>query len=236
MLTLCLVFLPFGFGIADWLIGTRSEKGRDLFAVISTFVELVLSLLLLAAVIRGSAGIAAGPDIPYAFGEGLCFRTGGFRAVYSVVTALMWAFTTLFSLEYFRHEPEHLGRYYFFVLVTLGATEGVMLSGSLMTTFLFFEILSLTSFIWVMHEETPGALRAGYTYLFIAVIGGLVLFMGMVLLQHAAGTLVYEQLPEAVRSALGNGVPGTGGLLLSAGICILIGFCNSIGFSIVNHC
>jgi hydrogenase-4 component B len=99
-----------------------------------------------------------------------------------------------------------------------------MLSGSLMTTFLFFEILSLTSFIWVMHEETPGALRAGYTYLFIAVIGGLVLFMGMVLLQHAAGTLVYEQLPGAVRIAIEQGVPGTKGTILAAGICILVGF------------
>lgn len=224
MLTLSLVFLPFGFGIADYLIGLRSERGRDLFAVISTFIELILSLCLLAAVLRGSASVLAGQDIPYVFTQGLCFRTGGFRAVYSVVTALMWAFTTLFSLEYFRHEPEHLGRYYFFVLVTLGATEGVMLSGSLMTTFLFFEILSLTSFIWVMHEETPGALRAGYTYLFIAVIGGLVLFMGMVLLQHAAGTLVYEQLPGAVRIAIEQGVPGTKGTILAAGICILVGF------------
>ena len=97
------------------------------------------------------------------FAYGLGFTTDGFRAVYACVTAVMWLGTSLFSLEYFREERKGLNRYWFFVLLTLGATEGVMLSADLMTTFVFFEILSFTSFTWVIHEETPEAVRAGYT-------------------------------------------------------------------------
>ena len=219
MLPALLIFLPFLFGITDCVIAGRSERGRDLFVVLSTWIELGLSVILIFFAVRGSGAELLRLEIPHVFTSGLSLRTDGFRAVYSLVTSLMWAFTTTFSLEYFRHETEHLTRYYLFVLFTLGATQGVMLSGDLLTTFLFFEILSLTSFTWVMHEETEGALRAGYTYLFIAVIGGLVLFMGLVLLQHAAGTLSYSELFAAVkRSGAGSGT------ILAAGILILIGF------------
>ena len=149
---------------------------------------------------------------------GLTFTTDGFRSVYAVVTAVMWAGTSLFAKEYFKEERENLNRYWFFVIVTLGATEGVMLSGDLMTAFVFFEILSFTSFTWVIHEETPGAVRAGYTYLFIAVIGGLVLFMGLALLQFSTGTLSFAELKEAAERS------EEPGMVLAAGICILLGF------------
>ena len=214
-----LIVLPFLAGICDYGIARKSERGRDLFAVCFTWLELVLSVCLVLRTLRGGGDAFLAMDIPHVFTSGLSLRTDGFRAAYSLVTSLMWAFTTLFSLEYFRHERENLSRYYLFVLFTLGATQGVMLSGDLITTFLFFEILSLTSFTWVMHEETEGALRAGYTYLFIAVIGGLVLFMGLVLLQHAAGTLSYAGLYAAVKQ---SGAPS--GTILAAGVCILTGF------------
>ena len=51
---------------------------------------------------------------------------------------------------------------------------GVFLSADLYTTFLFFELMSLSSYAWVVQEESPDALDAGKTYLTIAVLGGLV--------------------------------------------------------------
>ena len=219
MIPALLIFLPFPAGIAGFVIALRSERGRYLTAVLFCWGELLLSVLLVILAVRGRESSLLQLRIPHVLSLGLSFQTDGFRAVYSLVTSLMWAFTTTFSLEYFRHERENLSRYYLFVLFTLGATQGVMLSGDLMTTFLFFEILSMTSFTWVMHEETEGALRAGYTYLFIAVIGGLVLFMGLVLLYHAAGTLTYSDLCEAVKTSGADS-----GTILAAGVCILIGF------------
>ncbi len=223
MISALLVFLPFPAGILAYVLSYSSGRRRDLFAVIFTYMELALSILLVIETAGNGAVSWLDLHIPRVFTAGMLLETDGFRSFYSLVTSLMWAFTTMFSLEYFRHEREHLSRYYLFVLFTLGATQGVMLSGDLMTTFVFFEILSLTSFTWVMHEETEGALRAGYTYLFIAIFGGLVLFMGLVLLQHTAGTLVYAELFPAVKAALAES-PGSRGMILAAGICILIGF------------
>ncbi|MDO4805260.1 MAG: complex I subunit 5 family protein [Lachnospiraceae bacterium] len=178
-----------------------------------------------SAMQEANASLAAGRsclDIPGIFAYGLHFTVDGFRAVYSLVTAIMWAGTTLFAKEYFAHEREGLDRYWLFVIMTLGATEGVMLSADLMTSFIFFEILSLTSFTWVIHEETAGAIRAAYTYLFIAVIGGLVLFMGLVLVKDTCGTLAFDELSDAVRTASAN--PAAAKRIFAGAICILLGF------------
>ena len=150
-------------------------------------------------------------------GLGLHFCLDGFRGVYGIVAAFMWMMTLLFSREYLGHE-KHLGRYYFFQLVTLNATLGVFLSADLFTTFIFFEIMSFTSYVWVAQEETKGALKAAETYLAVAVIGGLVLLMGLFLLYHTLGTLEMSELLSAAAACEDKGV------LYIAGVCALVGF------------
>ena len=149
MLVVWLVFSPFIGALIAYILGRRNEKARDCFAIVLTALELVLAVVL-AFVHSGGAFLQMGGFLV----TGLSFEVNGFKAAYAVITALMWAGTTLFAPEYFRHEKEGLERYWMFILLTLGATEGVMLSGDLMTTFIFFEILSFTSFTWVIHEQT----------------------------------------------------------------------------------
>ena len=213
MLVVWLVFSPFIGALIAYILGRRNEKARDCFAIVLTALELVLAVVL-AFVHSGGAFLQMGGFLV----TGLSFEVNGFKAAYAVITALMWAGTTLFAPEYFRHEKEGLERYWMFILLTLGATEGVMLSGDLMTTFIFFEILSFTSFTWVIHEQTKEAVKAGYTYLFIAVFGGLVLFMGLALLYYETGTLSYADLKAAVDACPDRG------MILAAGICVLLGF------------
>lgn len=81
-------------------------------------------------------------------GLGLHLSADGFRGVYATVAAFMWMATGWFSPEYFTHYRNR-NRYYFFNLMTLGATLGVFLSDDLYTTLIFFEIMSLTSYVWV---------------------------------------------------------------------------------------
>ena len=213
MLVVWLVFSPFIGALIAYILGRRNEKARDCFAIVLTALELVLAVVL-AFVHSGGTFLQVSGFLV----TGLSFEVNGFKAAYAVITALMWAGTTLFAPEYFRHEKEGLERYWMFILLTLGATEGVMLSGDLMTTFIFFEILSFTSFTWVIHEQTKEAVKAGYTYLFIAVFGGLVLFMGLALLYYETGTLSYADLKAAVDACPDRG------MILAAGICILLGF------------
>lgn len=208
-----LVFYPFLGGLLSWAIGVRNEKVRDYTAQFVAVSEFVLMLGLVCA----SGGKDISLYIPQICGLGLHFTLDGFRVIYGMIAALMWMMTTLLSEEYFRHHGNR-NRFYMFLLFTLGATMGVFLSEDLFTTFIFFEIMSFTSYVWVAQEETTGALRAAATYLAVAVTGGLVMLMGVFILYHELETLMIPQLLEAAKSYPNKE------LLYGAGACLLVGF------------
>ncbi|MBD5544605.1 MAG: sodium:proton antiporter [Lachnospiraceae bacterium] len=146
-------------------------------------------------------------------GYGLHFSFGGLRTIYVIIAFFMWAVTGVFSLEYMKHYANQK-RYYVSFFITFLATVGVFLSADLFTLFIFFEIMSLTSYVWVAYDERKESLRAGETYLAIAVIGGMVMLMGLFLLQ-AAGIS---------DTGIGNQA-----FLYGAGFCLLIGFLAKAG-------
>ena len=164
--------------------------------------------------------------IPAFCGMGMHLRLDGFRIIYVLIAIVMWAVCGLFSLEYMRHYGNRR-RYYAFFWITFLATAGVFLSADLYTTFIFFEIMSFTSYVWVAFDERKESLRAAETYLAVAVIGGLVMLMGLFLLYDMTGTLEMDGLGRAVEEVLsGNGVYGSGGTgrLYAAGGLLLFGF------------
>ena len=131
----------------------------------------------------------------------LQFATDGFRVVYALLATLLWVMTLLFSKQYF-YRHRHLTRYFVFYFVTFAAVLGVFFAADLLTLFLFFEMMSFTSYVWVAQEETDAALRASKTYLAVAVIGGLSMLMGIFMLDHALGTLTISELREAAAAFL----------------------------------
>lgn len=131
-------------------------------------------------------------------GQGLFLKLDGFRLIYCCIALFMWSVSLLFSKEYFAHYS-HKARYYGFLILTMFATLGVFLSADLFTMFIFFEVMSLSSYVWVAQEETEEALKTAGMYLAVAVIGGMVLLMGLFLFNNAVGTLRIDEIYEAVQ-------------------------------------
>lgn len=172
-----------------------------------------------------------GMNISDICGMGLSFRLDGFRLMYAIIATFMWVVSTLFSLEYMKHY-QRKGRYYFFLILTYFATVGVFLSADFYTTFIFFEIMSLASFVWVAQDEKPESLRAAATYLGVAVIGGLVMLMGIFLLYDLTGTLNFDELIglSAQAGLLREiGYPETETRLWAAAVCLFVGFAAKAG-------
>ena len=210
-----LVFLPMFGSLAGYCIGRKSKKARDFFADALTVTEFALLLLLFASALRGEFFRCA---LPRLLG-GLSFESDGFRALYALIAGWMWMMTTVFSRQYLAHYRNR-NRYYFFTLMTFGATLGVFLSAELITTFVFFEIMSFTSYVMVVHDENEGAMRSGQTYLAVAVLGGMVMLMGLFLLHSLTGTLRIGELKDACAA-----VPAAKrARLYTAGGLILFGF------------
>ena len=162
-----LVGMPLVSAFVSYLIGRKNKKGRDFFVKGITIVEFGLALKLLIDS-NGFDGMLV--YVPEVCGMGLNFTIDGFRVLYTAIACFMWMCTSIFSEEYFAHYRNR-NRYYLFQLLTLGATTGIFLSADLYTTFIFFEIMSISSYVWVAHDETAPSMRAAATYLAVAIIG-----------------------------------------------------------------
>lgn len=161
-------------------------------------------------------------NIPNICQMGLNFTFDGFRVLYACVATFMWLMTMTFSVEYMAHYRNKV-RYYAFSLLTYLATVGVFLSADLFTTFVFFEIMSFTSYVWVVQDEKKASMRAGETYLAIAVMGGLVMLMGLFMLYSMTGTLTISKLHEAITPLMGTTK------LFVTGLLMLFGFAAKAG-------
>ncbi len=158
--------------------------------------------------------------VPGFCGMGMNLRLDGFRLVYCAVAVFMWAVSGIFSREYMSHYANRR-RYYVFFWATFAATVGVFLSADLFTTFIFFEIMSFTSYVWVAFDERAASLRAAETYLAVAVIGGMVMLMGLFLLYDLFGTLQIEEISLLAEKVTD---PETRKRLYLAGALLLFGF------------
>ncbi|MBR5382169.1 MAG: sodium:proton antiporter [Oscillospiraceae bacterium] len=210
------VFFPFLAAILLYILGVKHEKARDGFILFVCVVELASVFLLFL-----SPG--AKTELPSFCWLGLHFRAEGFSALMAVLAAFLWLCTALVSPEYFAHAKDR-NRYYLFYLLTLGALEGVFLSADLGTTFVFFEVMSFTSYVWVAQNETAEALEAARVYLAVAVLGGLVLLMGLYLLYDLVAPRAYGFSFDAVRAAAAALPKESRGRLFAAGCCLLFGF------------
>ena len=205
-----MVFMPMAGAFVSYLIGRKNKKARDYFVAGLTILEFVFAALLVVADVGHEGALVYVPEI---CGMGLTFTVDGFRVLYAAIACFMWMCTSVFSKEYFVHYRNR-NRYYLFQLLTLGATAGIFLSADLYTTFIFFEVMSVSSYVWVAHDETAPSMRAAATYLAVAIIGGLTLLMGLFLLYNQTGTLLISELYEACQ----------GKNVYAACLCMLVGF------------
>ncbi|MCC8167868.1 MAG: complex I subunit 5 family protein [Clostridiales bacterium] len=216
VLLLFLIIYPIVGALLMWCLRRRVAAAlmADFFAATECIVAAVLFVIYAPTVGNGTA---LAVDIDGVCGLGMHFVMDGFRLLYVLIAAFMWMMSTILSRQYMKGHP-HTERFYLFMLFTLGMTMGVFLAADLYTMFIFFEGMSFTSYVWVAQEETYDALRAAGTYLAIAVIGGLVMLMGLFGLYNMLGTLTISELPAAAASYANTP------LLYAMGACLLFGF------------
>ncbi len=192
---LFLVLWPVLGGLAGFFLGKRKNSNSEDVMDIVTLVELVMIGFFAFRVLFG--GTEQSLSIHYLAGLGIGLSMDGFRAVYAFLTGLAWWLTSCFSKEYLKGE-HHTNRFRMFFQFTLAATVGVFLSNNVYTLFMFFEIMSFVSFPLVIQEETPEAKEAGLSYFAVAIIGGLLFLMGMVLVYAELGTLGFEEIHQII--------------------------------------
>lgn len=151
-------------------------------------------LAVLAVVLSDDAAFTVMTIMP---GLPVYFHADGLAKLFAVLTVTMWLLSTVFSFAYMNYE-EREESYQTFSLLSLAALLGVCFSGNLLTTYLFYEMMTLATFPLVLHEQTKEAVSAGLTYLFYSIAGAFLGLVGIFFLfanasegSRAGGTLGY---------------------------------------------
>jgi multicomponent Na+:H+ antiporter subunit D len=75
-----------------------------------------------------------------------------------------------------------------------GSAIGAVLAGDLLTLFIYWEMMALTSSTLIFARRTDVSLKAGMRYLIAQMVSGLLLLAGIMLYYHATGSLAFDHI------------------------------------------
>ncbi len=150
------------------LLTGRSPNLRETMSILTGFV-------LLAQVISITPEVLAG-EIPYLLlatpvpGLPIALALEPLGLLFALIASSLWIVTTLYAIGYMRgHGESDQTRFFAFFAIAISATMGVALSANLITLFLFYELLTLSTYPLVTHAGTAEARRGGRVYLGILI-------------------------------------------------------------------
>jgi len=90
--------------------------------------------------------------------------------LFATIAAILWPINSLYSIGYMRGNNEkHQSRFYIFFAIAIAATMGIAFAGNLITLFVFYEVLTLSTYPLVTHKGDANAKRGGRIYLGILI-------------------------------------------------------------------
>ncbi|MEE4331816.1 MAG: proton-conducting transporter membrane subunit [Wenzhouxiangella sp.] len=160
---------------------------RNLINIGGAVLKLGLVVYLLVEVARGTFHEVRIDLVPGAF---LLLRVDALALLFLTLSALLWLLTTIYAIAYFDRKP-NLSRFFGFFGLCVFSTTGIALSGSLLTFFVFYELLTLSTWPLVVHKQNPASMAAGRTYLRYAMPASVALLVAIIWLEQLTGPVEF---------------------------------------------
>lgn len=206
LLILLALALPLFAAAVIYAVG-RMPDVRETLTVVAC---IGLSIVAISMLVRVGAGDP--PEMTLARpmpGLEIAFRLEPLGAMFAVMASVLWGVNSLFSVGYMRgrHEKNQTRFYICFALAMFGVM-GVAMAANLFTLFIFYEVLTLSTYPLVAHAGTPAAKRGGRIYLITLVGASVVLLLpGIIGVAVAAGSTTFTAgglLPGKVDDVVGS--------------------------------
>jgi len=159
-------------------------------------VSLLASALLFALVwhlYQGfmAGGVASATWIELLPGLNIRFKADALGLLFALIASFLWFVTTLYAIGYMRgHGEKNQTRFYSFFAIAIAAVMAIAFAENLFTLFIFYEVLTLSTYPLVTHAGTDKARQGGRTYLNILLGTSVVFFLpALVGTWAVAGTL-----------------------------------------------
>ena len=221
--------------LAPILIGiyllVRKEPSNRKYLLATAGITFILTGALVVAALVTSYGTSF-TVFPLTEALSIVFAIDEMSILFSSVTVIVFLCAGFYSFEYMnpdtpeaRYNRIYLNqetkekRYYGFYLIVFGILNALCFAGNLITFYLFFEILTLSSMPLVLHNGGREAIMAGLKYLFYSLCGAYMALFGIYFICQNSETITFTAGGVLNRAADSNSE-----LLLIAALVMILGF------------
>ena len=124
-------------------------------------------------------------------GQDLVFgRVDKLSLVFSYVFSIM-AFVGMVYALHVKDVYQHVS-----ALTYAGGALGVTFAGDFLSLYVFWELMAISSVLLVWQRREPSAVAAGFRYLLVHIVGGLILLAGIVIHWSETGSIAFGDMGE----------------------------------------
>ncbi|MCG8043889.1 MAG: monovalent cation/H+ antiporter subunit D family protein [Candidatus Thiodiazotropha endolucinida] len=190
-LLLTILLLPLA-GAAGIIITRRSPDVREGVTLLCSALIAVLVVMLANRFMDGETfALTLIEPIP---GISIAFKIEALGMLFALIAGILWLVTSIYAIGYMRgHNEQNQTRFFAAFAVSIAATMGIAFSANLFTLFLFYELLTLSTYPLVTHAGTPEAKQGGRVYLGILLGTSIALFLlGILVTWSLTGRVDFE--------------------------------------------
>jgi multicomponent Na+:H+ antiporter subunit D len=132
---------------------------------------------------------------------GGCFEIDALSIYMVGSVAFIGFLVAVYSINYMERESR-LTEFYTLVTFMMAGMTGIAMAGDFFTLFIFWELMSLSSYVLVAFLKARwGPIEAGFKYLIMSATAGAFLLLSMALIYGMAGTLNFATLAASLKGA-----------------------------------
>jgi multicomponent Na+:H+ antiporter subunit D len=170
------------------LLSGKRPNLREAWTILAAAAKFLIVLSMAPSILSGR--LLECTILTLSPGISLKLRVDAFGLYFGLLASGLWIATSFYSIGYMRGLKEHSQtRYFFCFAMALSATMGVAFAANLLTLFLFYEILTISTYPLVGHKETPEALAAGRKYLVYLLTAAVFILFSIAYTYQLAGSL-----------------------------------------------
>ncbi|MCW0207809.1 MAG: proton-conducting transporter membrane subunit, partial [Achromobacter sp.] len=174
-----LILLALGVPLFAAAVTYAVGRMPDVRETMTLVACIALSIITISMFMRTGAGYP--PSLVLAepmSGVEIAFRLEPLGALFAVMASVLWGVNSLFSIGYMRGKRvPHQTRFYMCFALAMFGVMGVAMASNLFTLFIFYEVLTFSTYPLVTHRGDEVARRAGRAYLATLVGSSVVLFL-----------------------------------------------------------
>ena len=187
-----LLIIAFGGAFLTYFLGWISPRARNSFAVLVSLALVILTALLYGEFFSKTQYFRF-LVIP------LILRLDSLSWFFAIAISTLGLLSAIFSLSYMKNR-ESTDFYYLMLLLVNAAMLGIVFSGDLVSFFIFWEIMSWSTFLLISYNRGP-ALPAGLKYIIMSIIGSVAMLVGIISLYATYDTLNISEVASLIASA-----------------------------------